>query len=99
MLLDSQPDEPKSLIEEKMKKASVERAAALPTLEDLRQESFSLRRLADAQGEAAGALSGAGAAAGAGVLTAVDEDGDSGEEAAVPNEFEYFSDEEEEEDN
>ncbi|OBT72998.1 26S proteasome regulatory subunit N2 [Pseudogymnoascus sp. 05NY08] len=99
MLLDSQPDEPKSLIEEKMKKASVERAAALPTLEDLRQESFSLRRLADAQGEAAGALSGAGAAAGAGVLTAVDEDGDGGEEAAVPNEFEYFSDEEEEEDN
>lgn len=95
MLLDTQPEEPKSLIEEKMKKASVERAAALPSLEDLRQESFTLRRLADAQGEAAGALSGAAAAAG--VLTAVDEDGEGGEEASMPNEFEYFTDDEEEE--
>jgi 26S proteasome regulatory subunit N2 len=79
-----------------MKKATVERAAAVPTLEDLRQESFTLRRLADAHGEAAGALSG-GAAAAAGVLTAVDEDEEGAEEASVPHEFDYFSDEQEEE--
>jgi len=95
MLIDTQPDEPKSLIEEKMKKASVERAAAAPTLEDLRQETFNLRRLAEADREARGVLSGADAAAG--VLTAVDEDEEGGEEAALPVDFEYFSDEEEEE--
>lgn len=49
--------------------------------------------MADAHGEASGALS--GAAAGAGVLTAVDEDEEGGEEAEVPREFEYFSDNEE----
>jgi 26S proteasome regulatory subunit N2 len=40
---------------------------------------------------------GSGAAAAAGVLTAVDEDGEGDEEAAVPNPFEYFSDGEDEE--
>ena len=78
-----------------MKKTSTERAAAVPTLEDMRQESFNLRRMADAHGEASAALSGAAAAAG--VLTAVDEDEEGGEEAEVPKEFEYFSDNEEEE--
>jgi 26S proteasome regulatory subunit N2 len=56
----------------------------------MRNESFYLRRQADAQGEA----SGAGAAAAAGVLTAVDEDEEGGDEAEVPREFEYFSDNE-----
>jgi len=79
------------LIEEKLKKASVEKAAAPTTLEDMRNESFNLRRQADAEGEA----SGAGAAAAAGVLTAFDEDEEGGEEAEVPREFEYFSDGEE----
>ena len=37
-----------------------------------------------------------GAAAGAGVLTAVDEDEEGAEEADVPGEFEYFTDNEEE---
>lgn len=95
LLVDNNPTEEKSLIEEKLKKAPVERAAAPTTLEDLRQESFSLRRQADSHGEAAGALSGAAAAAG--VLTAVDEDEEGGEEAEVPREFEYFSDGEDEE--
>lgn len=36
-----------------------------------------------------------GAAAGAAVLTAVDEDVEGGEEAEMPNEFEYFTDNEE----
>jgi 26S proteasome regulatory subunit N2 len=50
--------------------------------------------MADAHGEASGVLSGAAAAAG--VLTAVDEDEESGEEAEVPRAFEYFTDNEEE---
>ena len=44
----------------------------------------------ESQGEATGALTGAAAAAG--VLTAVDEDEEGGEEAECPREFEYFSD-------
>lgn len=82
------------LIEEKLKKASIEKAAAPTTLEDMRNESFNLRRQADAQGEA----SGAGDAAAAGVLTAVDEDEEGGEEAEVPREFDYFSDTNEDDD-
>ena len=92
-MIDTQPEEEKLLIEEKLKKASVEKAAAPTTLEDMRNESFNLRRQADVQGEAAG--SGAGAAAAAGVLTAVDEDEEGAEEAECPQEFEYFSDNEE----
>ena len=90
-MIDSQPNEEKALIEEKMKKAVTERAAAVPTLENLRQDSFAQRRMADAHGEASGAL---GSGATAGVLTSVDED-ESGE-AELPRDFEYFSDAEEE---
>ncbi|RBR00742.1 hypothetical protein VDGD_20029 [Verticillium dahliae] len=39
-------------------------------------------------------MGGIGAAAAAGVLTAVDEDGEGDEEATVPDEFEYFTDSE-----
>lgn len=39
-----------------------------------------------------GDIMGSGAAAAAGVLTAVDEDGEGDEEASVPGDFEYFSD-------
>lgn len=91
LLIDTKPEEEKILIEEKLKKASVEKAAAPTTLEDMRNESFSLRRQADAAGEASGA------AVAAGVLTAVDEDEEGAEEAEVPQDFEYFSDNEEEE--
>lgn len=89
LLIDNQPEEEKVLIEEKLKKASIEKAAAPTTLEDMRNESFNLAR----QGEAE--ASGVGAAAAAGVLTAVDEDEEGAEEAEVPREFEYFSDNEE----
>ena len=41
-----------------------------------------------------GATEGGGAAAGAGVLNAMDEDGEGAEEADVPREFEYHSDNE-----
>jgi len=92
LLIDTQPGEPKVLIESKLKQAIIEKAAAPTTLEDMRNESFNLRRQADAQGEATGV----GAAAAAGVLTAVDEDEEGGEEAECPKEFEYFTDNEEE---
>jgi 26S proteasome regulatory subunit N2 len=90
LLIDTQPEEEKVLIEEKLKKASIEKAAAPTTLEDMRNESFNLRR--QAEGEAVGG----GAAAAAAVLTAVDEDEEGGEEAECPRGFDYFSDGEEE---
>ncbi|KUJ09571.1 26S proteasome regulatory complex, non-ATPase subcomplex, Rpn2/Psmd1 subunit [Mollisia scopiformis] len=90
LMIDSQPKEEKVLLEEKLKKASIEKAAAPTTLEDMRNESFNLRRQADAHGEASGA------AAAAGVLTAVDEDEEGGAEAEVPADFEYFTDNEDE---
>jgi 26S proteasome regulatory subunit N2 len=90
LLIDTQRQEEKVLIEEKLKHITTEKAAAPTTLEDMRNESFNLRRQADAQ-------TGAGAAAAAGVLTAVDEDEEGGEEAQVPQDFEYFTDNEDEE--
>ncbi|MAD86961.1 MAG: hypothetical protein CL912_28730 [Deltaproteobacteria bacterium] len=89
-MIDTKPDEEVVLIEEKLKKATIEKAAAPTTLEDMRTESFNLRRQADGAGEASGA------AAAAGVLTAVDEDEEGAEEAEVPRDFEYFTDNEDE---
>lgn len=79
------------MIEEKLKHAPTEKAAAPATLEDMRNETFNLRRQADA------GMAGAGAAAAAGVLTAVDEDEEGAGEAEAPQSFEYFTDNEEEE--
>lgn len=90
LLVDTQPDEEAVLIEEKLTKVTVDKAAAPTTLEDMRNESFNLRRQAEAAGEATGA------AAAAGVLTAVDEDEEGAEEAEVPRDFEYFTDAEDE---
>lgn len=70
------------MIEEKLKHVTTEKAAAPATLEDT---SFNIRREADESG----------AAAAAGVLTAIDED-EGGEEADVPEEFQYFTDYEDE---
>lgn len=81
LLIDTQSGDEKVLIEEKLKKATTEKAAAPATLEDMRNESFNLRRQADA----------------AGVLTAVDEDEEGGAEAECPRDFEYFTDLEDEE--
>lgn len=91
LLNDTTPSQPKDLIEEKLKKATTEKAVT-QTLADMRDDSFNQRRQADAHGEASPALS--GAAAGAGVLTAVDEDEEGAEEAPVPKDFEYFTDNE-----
>jgi 26S proteasome regulatory subunit N2 len=95
LLVDTKPDEPKQLIEEKLKAAPVERATTGPTLEDLRQETFNLRRQAGAAPETPAAAA-SGSAAVASVLSAVDFDEEDGEEADVPREFDYFTDNEEE---
>jgi 26S proteasome regulatory subunit N2 len=82
LMIDTQPEEEKVLIEEKLKK-TVEKVAAPPTT-----EHASEGRSVDVSGEASGA------AAAAGVLMAVDEDEEDAEEAEVPRDFEYFTDEE-----
>ncbi|KAI4183497.1 MAG: hypothetical protein LQ346_006311 [Caloplaca aetnensis] len=85
LLTDSTPSEPKSLMELKAKKA-VKPAAAPATLQDRVTEALGQQEAADREHS--------GAAEAAGVLTAVDEDPEGGEEAEVPREFDYFTDEE-----
>ncbi|OPB44667.1 26S proteasome regulatory complex subunit Rpn2 [Trichoderma guizhouense] len=127
LLDDTQPEEAKTLLEEKLKKVTTERAPVAgqqlgrggrsaggpsilegisdsgrglsgvnPVMEQLlRSQGRSPFGLVDPQ--TPGADIGSGAAAAAGVLTAVDEDGEGDEEATVPNAFDYFSDGEDEE--
>ncbi|KAK1830131.1 armadillo-type protein [Podospora conica] len=108
LLQDTQPDEPKSLIEEKLKKVTTERAPVAGAsgagqnllgargINDISQLLQMAQRSSGAAAAAAPAAgSGGGAAAAAGVLTAVDEDGEGDEEAAAPQDFEYFTDAEE----
>ncbi|KAL8776297.1 MAG: hypothetical protein Q9213_008324 [Squamulea squamosa] len=85
LLTDTTPSEPKSLIEMKAKK-KVKPAATPATVQDRVVEALG-QHLAN-NGESSGA------AEAAGVLTAVDEDVEGGEEAEVPGEFDYFTDEE-----
>lgn len=83
VVLDQSPNEPRDVIE---LKASKELKQQPPPTEPQQD------RLQAAIGAAERGLAGAeapGAAAGAGVLTAVDEDEEGGEEAPVPEEFGY----------
>lgn len=132
LLDDTQPDEPKSLIEEKLKKLTIERAPVAGANNQRRGDRSAggaggrsiLENLVDPsrggstgnpvvdqliRSSAARGLPGVmrptetprpgeGAAAAAGVLTAVDEDGEGDEEAKVPGEFDYFTDASEDED-
>ncbi|KAJ0159998.1 26S proteasome regulatory subunit rpn2 [Colletotrichum tanaceti] len=126
LLQDTQPDEEKSLIEEKLKKVTTEKApvagqsnagGSSAGLTPRQQQNLisqalragnggdlrSLNELSELlgrqrRGDLAGATDEGGAAAAAGVLIAVDEDGEGDEEAGVPREFEYFTDNEEDED-
>ena len=82
-MIDTQAGDDKVLIEEKLKKATAEKVAPA-------DEPFTPQRQTGSQD-----MGGTGAAAAAGVLTAVDEDEEGGEEAVVPKDFEYFSDNEE----
>ncbi|KAL8915739.1 MAG: hypothetical protein Q9172_006715 [Xanthocarpia lactea] len=85
LLTDTTPSEPKSLMELKAKK-KVKPAATPTTVQD---------RVVEALGQhLANNAEASGAAEAAGVLTAVDEDVEGGEEAEVPREFEYFTEEE-----
>ena len=79
LVTDTQPSEPKSLLEMKAKK-STKSAAAPSTLQDQVNNAFS--------STGAGAEI-SGAAEAVGVLNAVDEDEEGGEEADVPKDFEY----------
>ncbi|KAL8816037.1 MAG: hypothetical protein Q9223_004895 [Gallowayella weberi] len=85
LLTDSTPSEPKTLMELKAKK-KVKPAATPTTVQDRVVEALG-QHLAN-NGESSGA------AEAAGVLTAVDEDVEGGEEADLPREFDYFTDEE-----
>ncbi len=94
MLTDNTPSEAKTLLELKAKKPT-KPAAAPETLHDRVTAAFN-------NGQEAGATDsnnqrGEGAAEAVGVLTAVDEDGEGAEEAEVPREFEYHSDEHDDE--
>ena len=85
LLSDTTPSEPKSLLEMKKAKRSPQAAATPQTAQD--QGAAPLAQ-SEVPREAAGA------AEAAGVLTAIDEGGEGEEDAEVPREFEYHSDEE-----
>lgn len=96
VVLDKTPEEPREKIEMKASK-EVKQVAAAETLQDRLQAAMGAAGFQTPQrggGRGLGAESGsnAGALAAAGVLTAVDEDEEDGEEAPVPDEFEYESD-------
>lgn len=94
LLTDTRPSEPKSLLELKVKKTAPAPTPGAPgqSLSDRINDAYASR---DAHAASRGERSGAAEAAG--VLTAVDEDDDDGEEAAVPDEFEYYTENEDEE--
>lgn len=103
MVIDTNPSEPKTLLELKAKtKATKPAVASEETMEDRinaawdtregRPESERTRFLREQAAGVAGLSTVGGAAAAAGVLTAVDEDEEGAEEAEVPREFEYHSD-------
>ncbi|WEW59237.1 proteasome regulatory particle base subunit [Emydomyces testavorans] len=95
VVLDKSPSEAREVIELKASK-DVKQAAAPQTLQDRinaaiygAEESAAAEQAGTAQPAAVGD---GGAASAAGVLTAVDEDEEGGEEAPIPNEFDYYSD-------
>ncbi|KAJ8107001.1 hypothetical protein ONZ43_g6873 [Nemania bipapillata] len=102
LLHDTQPAKEKSLIEEKLKKVATERApVATPSNTQSRNprsvgESAIFNPLANNH-PVTPSRNQSGAAAAAGVLTAIDEDGEDDEEASVPRGFDYYTDDEAEE--
>jgi len=85
LVTDTTPSEPKSLMELKARK-NVKSAAAPESLQDSVNQAYSQRNAGSSSADAGGA------AAAAGVLTAIDEDGEGTEEAEVPADFEYLTD-------
>ena len=72
-------------------KKTVKPAAAPETLQDRVTAAFGQQEGSGASREETG-----GAAEAAGVLTAIDEDAEGAEEAELPQEFDYYSDEHQE---
>ncbi|KAI1823305.1 26S proteasome regulatory subunit rpn2 [Xylaria intraflava] len=98
LLHDMQPEKEKALLEEKLTKVATERAPV--TGGGNAQGRNNSRRVEEALlSQLAGnppitpVRHGGGAAAAAAVLTAIDEDEEGDEEASVPNEFDYHTDE------
>jgi 26S proteasome regulatory subunit N2 len=87
-VLDKHPDEPRETIELRASK-EVKQAAAPETIQDRTSVGATLQVAGHAGAERDAAT---GAAIAAGVLTAVDEDEEGGEEAPVPDEFGYETD-------
>lgn len=87
LLTDTTPSEPKTLMELKARK-SIKAAAAPETLQDRVVTAFNSPHTPEQT-----TRGGEGAVEAVGVLTAVDEDEEGAEDAEVPNEFEYYSDE------
>ncbi|KAI9713742.1 MAG: hypothetical protein M1812_006580 [Candelaria pacifica] len=91
LLTDKTPSEPKSLMELKARKVTTKEAPAPETLEDRVNAAYdraggqAARNLDNDQAET-------GASAAAGVLTAVDEDEEGAEDAELPRDFDYHSD-------
>ena len=91
-MTDRTPSEPKSLVELKARKVA-KAAAASDSLQDRISEAFGQARgptIASASGQRSDEADAAG------VLTAIDEDPEGGEEAECPREFDYHTDAEEE---
>ena len=92
LVIDNTPSESKSLMELKARK-NIKPAAAPQTLQDRINDVYALEN----NRSGPRGVEASGAAAGAGVLNAMDEGGEGVEEADVPREFEYHSDNEGEE--
>lgn len=90
LVLDTQEDEERETIPLTVSKKVVAPApTAVPVGGQAQQAAGGVVPQTPMRGEALGVGAGAGAAAAAGVLTAVDEDEEGGEEAEVPDEFDY----------
>ena len=92
LLMDQKPEEPKSLMELKAKKPVKPAVPDTSGESETTQDAHPTEGAGEVQMED---ISTGGAAAGAGVLTAVDEGEEGEEDAELPGEFEYFSDNEE----
>lgn len=97
VVLDKQPEEPHETIEMKASKEAKQPAPQADSLSDRLQAAIDAAAMQTPQRPARGMEGAAGAAAAAGVLTAVDEDEEGDEDAPVPNEFQYDTEGEEEE--
>jgi 26S proteasome regulatory subunit N2 len=90
LVIDTQPEAERETLELKASKVEAKPAPSATS----GPESTGQDRVNEAPAPHTPVSAGSGAAAAAGVLTAVDEDEEGAEEAPLPNEFEYFSENE-----